>query len=78
MTKASIYELLDDVEGSGKGFYSRSGDMITVNMRSAHGNDPTGWINARALIDAVGVYGRDIQPDPMSGHIVVTIKLPKE
>lgn len=79
INKAHIQSLLDQAEKDGVGFYNRnSNGTWSVNMKMAHGNDPTGWANGQALLDAVGVFGRDIQPDPMSGHIVVTIKIPKE
>jgi hypothetical protein len=70
-----VLEIVNKFESEGKGFFSRcsNGDMI-INIRGAHGNDPNQWINANELNDSLGLLGGNIRPDPMSGHLVLTIK----
>jgi len=40
----------------------------------AHGNDPTAWINARAVENHFGARVREVKPDGQSGHVVVSIR----
>lgn len=74
-----ILEILIQFEDEGAGFFNRnSNNTFTVWIRGAHGNDPNQWHNARELQRVLGVYGGDIQPDPQSGHLRMSVRIPRE
>jgi hypothetical protein len=77
-TKDEAYKELAKIEKSGIAFFSRVGDYWVVHVRGRHGNDPDQWHNANDIGKYFGSLTRDIQPDAMSGHVVVKIKIPKE
>lgn len=75
MTKTQkILKIVNQFESEGKGFFSRVDKDMFIYIRGAHGNDPNQWTNARTLQDSLGVFGRDIQPDPQSSHLVMHLK----
>lgn len=74
-----MVKVLEAMESTRVAWWTRRSDnMISIFFRMAHGNDPTGWINARTMQDFFGLSARKIYPDGQSGHIVLEIKaLPK-
>lgn len=61
---------INDFEKTGKGFFDRgSNDSLHIFSRGGS------WSNARDIVSKLGHHGAkaDIQPDPQSGHIKVTI-----
>lgn len=75
MTKRQILKALNHIESTGAGFWRRGSDnVIHIYLRMAHGNDPTAWINARAVENHFGARVREVKPDGQSGHVVVSIR----
>lgn len=77
MSKAKAIKALNDAEKTGACFWSRkSNNVASVFVRGAHGNDPNQLINARRIQEFFGTRAlTEIKPDPMSGHLIVEVKL---
>lgn len=68
--------ILNHLEETGAGFFSRVGDKFYVNVSGAHGNDPNQWSNANALVEALGTSVRNgPTPDWISGHLVIEVSV---
>lgn len=66
--------IANEVERTGVGFFSRSKDDMHIWIRGAHGNDPNQWYNANKVLFALGLAAKSgIVPDPMSGHLIITV-----
>jgi hypothetical protein len=71
-TKANL-STVNEMEKSGAGFFSRSGPDMIVNVRDPGGTGNQ-WANARAIQGKLKGKVGDIEPDAMSGHLVIRVK----
>jgi hypothetical protein len=67
MTKTEkILKIVNEMETTHQGFFTRSGKDMYIYFHN--------WSIARTVQDQLGLYGRDVQPDRLSGNLVMHLE----